>query len=269
MKDRLIVDAQWLSGHLKDPGVVVADVRQPFFHAQSHIPGAINVPLMLLSGRTVGPPAAQPLAETLGSLGVGRDSHVVAYDDGASPAAAQFIWILRYHGHAAASMLDGGITNWAHEGLPTESGTVQRPAVTYEIGERDETLLADIQLVRESIGAPDAVIVDTRTAGEYLGQQFTARRNGHIPTAINIDWSNNLTATDGEIMRLQSDESLRRLYETAGVTPDKKVIVHCQTGSRSAETLVVLKHLGYPLVANYAGGWQEWGNREDTPVEEA
>ena len=69
--------------------------------------------------------------------------------------------------------------------------------------------------------------------------------------------------------RLRSDDELRDLYQTSGVTPDKDVILHCETGNRASETFLVLKKLGYPRVALYTAGWQEWGNRDDTPVEEA
>jgi thiosulfate/3-mercaptopyruvate sulfurtransferase len=58
------------------------------------------------------------------------------------------------------------------------------------------------------------------------------------------------------------------MYAAAGVTPDKEIIAHCQLGIRSAHTWFVLKHvLGYPDVRNYDGSWQEWGTREDLPVE--
>ena len=119
-------------------------------------------------------------------------------------------------------------------------------------------------------GVPyDAVILDVRTPSEYLGLRRTAGRNGHVPGAVNIDWQDNLSAGNDDIPRLLDDRELHLMYESAGVTPDKLVLVHCQTGVRSSETFMVLKELGYPRVANYVAGWQEWGNRTDTPVESA
>jgi thiosulfate/3-mercaptopyruvate sulfurtransferase len=260
------VNATWLSKHLEDPDVVLVDVRPPFFFGQAHLPGAVNLPASILVTPSGNPPAAAPLAAKLGELGVSRESHVVAYDDGASYAAAQVYWMLKYYRHAAASVLDGGITAWRHDGYDWEYDAVAPVPTVYEIGERDASVLAEVDEVLQSLSDPNSIIVDVRSPAEYLGLQPTAPRNGHMPGAVNIDWSNNFVRDDNGIVRLRPDDELRGLYTTSGVTPDKRVIVMCSSGGRSSETFMVLRKLGFEDVANYAGGWQEWNSRADTPV---
>lgn len=267
METHIVVDTSWLAEHVGDADIVPVDVRPPQFFAQGHIPGAVNLPIFSLSNSASGPPAPGQVAQRLAAAGVARETHVVAYDDGESPDAAQLFWLLSYVRHPRASVLDGGITKWAHEGRDWEYADRPRAPVDYRVGQPDLSVLARVGDVRSAIEAPDAVIVDVRSPAEYLGLQWTARRNGHIPGAINIDWHGNIARGTDEVASLLSEEDLRRLYETASVTPDKRIVVYCQTGSRASETFMVLKELGYPNVASYVPGWQEWGNRQDTPVE--
>jgi thiosulfate/3-mercaptopyruvate sulfurtransferase len=129
-------------------------------------------------------------------------------------------------------------------------------------------LLARTEDIMDSFDDPDVVILDTRSAEEFAGFRATAARNGHIPCAVNVDWTANLAYGDDGAIRLKSAAELRELYDRAGATSDKRVIVHCQSGTRATHTFVALKELGYERVSHYAAGWSEWGNRLDTPVEE-
>jgi len=97
------------------------------------------------------------------------------------------------------------------------------------------------------------------------GSSVLAARGGHIPGAVNMDWV--LAMDKARDLRLRSPEELRRMLERRGVTPDKEVIVYCQTHHRSSHTYVMLKSLGYPRIRGYPGAWSAWGNRRDTPVE--
>lgn len=110
---------------------------------------------------------------------------------------------------------------------------------------------------------PAVVILDARSPAEYAGKDVRAKRGGHIPGAVNIEWSQALRP-DGTFKPL---EELRALYGANGVTPDKTVIAYCQTHHRSAHSYFVLRLLGYPRVVGYDRSWSEWGNREGLPVE--
>lgn len=262
-----MVEPRWLSERLQDATVVPVDVRPPHFYAQGHVPGAVNLPGFFLSAPTGGPPAPQDIARRLGALGIGRDTHVVAYDDGASSVAARLLWVLHYLRHRRVSILNGGVTRWRHNGYDWEYQAVSPAAVTYRVGSPDEMVIVSKEQVAAAIGDPDTIIIDTRSPGEYLGHQRSAEKDGHVPTAVNVDWTNNLQRDEHSVTLMQTEEALRTLYWAASVTPDKKVIVYCQSGGRSSQTYATLMHLGYEHVANYAYGWQEWGNDPGAPVE--
>lgn len=261
--DEIIVEPTWIDEHAAD-GIALVDTRPEPFYQQAHLPGAVNLPTYIIPGF---PPDPEAAARLLGSLGITRATPVVAYDDGASTNAAVLYWVLRYLGHPQIVVLNGGITRWRHDGRDWEYAPTPVNPVEYEVGEVNREALAGLDDVQAALGEPDTVILDVRAPSEYLGLQGSASRNGHIPGAVNIDWTNNLTRTHGGVAVLKSPDELRALYETAGITPDKEIIVHCQAGGRSSETYLVLTALGYPHVRNYVAGWQEWGNDAGTAVE--
>ena len=105
------------------------------------------------------------------------------------------------------------------------------------------------------------VVVDARSAPEYRGEDVRAKRGGHMPGAVNIEWKANFND-----LTLKSADELSEMYASAGVTKDKEVIAHCHTGQRSSVTYLALRMLGYPKVGNYAGSWMEWGNDPNTQI---
>lgn len=262
----IIVDPQWVEEHLSE-GIVPVDARPEPFYRQAHLPGAVNLPVYVLAGTEGLPPRVEELASQLGQRGIDRTAHVLVYDDGASPNAATVLWALQYIGHQRVSLMDGGITRWRHEGRDWEYESVAPVPVEYQGAVVDPSVLARREDVMAALEAPDTVILDVRRPAEYLGLTVAAHRNGHVPGALNLDWTNNLQRAQSGVAELKPRDELRGMYEAAGVTPDREIIVHCQAGGRAAETYVVLKALGYPKVRNYTAGWQEWGNAADTPIE--
>jgi thiosulfate/3-mercaptopyruvate sulfurtransferase len=271
----VLVDTDWLAEHLADPGVVVAEVDEsPELYEEGHIPGAVKLhwqddlqdPVERdLVGR-------EELERLLGSRGVGNDTTVVLYGDKNNWFAAYAYWYLKVYGHRDIRILDGGRQKWIDEGRELTTEVPSPAPAEYHASERDESIRAYRDQVREWIGSGGRALVDVRSPGEYAGdlvappgyEQEGAQRAGHIPTAASIPWAT-AVADDGTF---RSAEELRELYAGKDVTPDKEVTAYCRIGERSAHTWFVLRELlGYENVRNYDGSWTEWGNLVDVPIE--
>ncbi|MDY7699672.1 thiosulfate sulfurtransferase, partial [Pseudomonas aeruginosa] len=119
------------------------------------------------------------------------------------------------------------------------------------------------EYLQSRLGAADLAVWDARNPSEYAGTKVLAAKAGHVPGAINFEWTAGMDPA--RALRIRAD--IAEVLEDLGITPDKEVITHCQTHHRSGFTYLVAKALGYPRVKGYAGSWSEWGNHPDTPVE--
>jgi thiosulfate/3-mercaptopyruvate sulfurtransferase len=159
-------------------------------------------------------------------------------------------------------VLDGGYQAWVHAGLPVTREAV-KPRATDWRGGRDAEKIASWRDVQDRLNKADTVLLDTRSDGEYYGTTQRAARAGAIPGAVHIEWTRNLDE-DGAF---KPADELRRMYESAGATPDREVVTYCQGGYRAAHAYLALRLLGYPRVRNYVASWKEWGDRLDLPIE--
>jgi thiosulfate/3-mercaptopyruvate sulfurtransferase len=264
----LLVEPQELYAHLGDPSLLVVDLSGPSVQPIGHIPAAVPLDYgaLLASRWPIGGllPDSGHLSRVLSSIGLTPQMHVVAYDEEGGGKAGRFLWTLDVLGHKRFSLLNGGIHAWADEGYPLERGLVRCSHSRYE-AICTEHGYADKAYIVRNLSNPDVVLLDTRTAEEFHGLVRYAARGGHIPGAVNMDWMLAMDRTRN--LRLKSEQELRTLLGKRGVTPEREVIVYCQTHHRSSHTYVVLKVLGFPKVRGYAGAWSEWGNLPDTPIE--
>ena len=266
------VDGAWLQEHLDDPQVrvVEASIAKETYD-RAHIPGALWVDFhadLLTNGDDTSGMNLTPdqYAGLMSRLGVMPGTTVVWYGDRHSSYAIRAFWMLDYYRHPGGNhVLEGGRERWLAEHRPvTADGFAVTPASYPSPKEHTRENQASWEDVLAATKAADAVVLDVRSADEYSGAAVRAKRGGHIPSAVHIEWTD---ATAGDNV-LKSESALRAMYEAEGVTPDKEIIAHCQLGIRAAHTWFVLKHvLGYPRVKNYDGSWQEWGNRDDLPIE--
>jgi thiosulfate/3-mercaptopyruvate sulfurtransferase len=245
---------------------LILDLRPPDAYAAGHIPGAIHVDLWGVSLIDTDPAPLRAfmwmIEHVLAIHGVTAQTPVVVYDEQSGVRAARAFWFLEHFGHPSVRLLDGGFAAWTAAGHEITRDARAADASDWT-GTRQPDTIATWRDVRAALGRPDAVILDTRSDGEYCGTTVRAKRGGAIPGAVHIEWTRNLTG-DG---RFKPSAELRRMYEDAGVTTDREVITYCQGGYRAAHSYLALRLLGYPRVRNYVGSWKEWGDREDLPIE--
>lgn len=265
----LLVAPEALAEHLREPGILVVYVGPAERFASAHVPGAVQLEYRALL-RQEPPmggllPDTETLSRVLGGVGITPQTHVVAYDDEGNGRAARLLWTLDALGHFEYSLLDGGLAAWRAADQPLETGSNPPVPADYPAELANPEALADREYVQARLGDANTVILDARSAAEFRGEDVRAARGGHIPGAVNVEWTRQFDR-EGDF-RLLPPESLRELFRAAGVTPDKEVIAHCQTHHRSALTYFVLRYLGYPRVRGYPGSWSEWGNDPNLPVE--
>lgn len=240
-----------------------------------HIPNAINLwrpdfrsrVQSDISGLTC---SKSELEDLLSAIGVDSSSSIIVYDNKGSVDAFRFTWVLDLYGFHNHKVINGGLTSWKRSGLPTTTESFTSPGhQEFKIhSSLDSTLIAHLSDVRSAINDPNTILVDTRESYEYLGQPFIdknevskykkgAYASGAIPTAIHLNWSTLSDLADDH--RIKCKKDLKYDLLKMGITPDKNIIVYCQSGSRSSHTAFVLRHiLGYPNVQNYDGSWIEW-----------
>ena len=273
-----LVNTETLSRHHDDPRWVVMDCRFVLTdpdagqraYAAGHIPGAryahldndLCSPVTPASGRH---PLPYPhvLAEKLGRWGIDKSSQVVVYDDTFGAMAARLWWLLRWLGHEAVALLDGGFPKWQREGrpvtqkLPMIQATQFHPTI-------NNAMWVDADYVEQMHARKDGVLIDARADVRFRGDvEPLDKVAGHIPGAINIPYEDNLDFS-GEFM---SDEALRELYLAAmnHVAPDQ-VVQMCGSGVTACHNILAMEHAGLAGSKLYAGSWSEWITDARHPV---
>jgi thiosulfate/3-mercaptopyruvate sulfurtransferase len=262
----LLVTPADLLARLEGAAPLILDLRPAEAFAAGHIPGAVHLDLWGVSLIDTDPAPLRAflwmIEHLLDLRGVDPARPVVVYEDDSGMRAARVFWFLEYFGHPDVRVLDGGFKAWTRAGLPVTAETTAPPKGEWR-GRADPSRLATWRDVQERLGRADAVILDTRSDDEYYARVARAARGGAIPGAAHVEWKRNLDAAGA----FRPAAELKKMYEDAGVTPDREVVTYCQGGYRAAHAYLALRLLGYPRVRNYLGSWKEWGDRTDLPIE--
>jgi thiosulfate/3-mercaptopyruvate sulfurtransferase len=273
-----IITASELLPHLDDPAWAIADCRFDLAapgrgqedYLRAHIPGAIYAHLERdLSGAPTGSNGRHPLpppgilAGVFSRWGIGPGVQVAAYDADSGSMAARLWWCLRYLGHDAIAVLDGGFAAWREIGGPLREGEERRRARAFEPKVHAEKLVTagDVLAV---LGAGSALLIDSRAPERYRGDEEPLDPvAGHIPTARNRPWQENV-APEG---KMRPPDALRREFELLlGGRPPGEAIFYCGSGVTASHNLLAMDYAGLRGARLYAGSWSEWCSDLARPV---
>ena len=262
----LIVEPEQLAAQLEREDLLIVDLSSPQNYASGHIPGAVHLPFQALMAGIPPAPGKLPdqarLAEIFRALGLRPEHHVVALDDEGGGWAGRFLWTLEVIGHRNYSYLNGGLHAWRGEGLPlsTEPAVPTPSDIDITI---DPNAMMEAEQIQQQLGDPEFRVWDARSPQEYSGEKVLALKGGHIPGAINCEWTQLMDPSRN--LRIRTDA--RELLAQLGLDNSHRIVTHCQSHHRSGFTWLVGKSLGFNIRA-YPGSWSEWGNLPDTPVEQ-
>lgn len=273
-----IISCRELFNNLDDVNLVIVDCRFDLAapdwgfeeYEQLHVPRAVYAHLDSdFSGRKTPQTGRHPLPEpggfhrAMSRLGISNDTQVIVYDATSGSYAARLWFMLKYYGHSAVAVLDGGFPVWYKDGFPIESGINTNPAGNFS-GSPHPGMIVTTTEMENIYTKPDWLVIDARSAERYHGEQEVIDPiAGHIPNAVNrfhglnVD-SNGLFHSSQELKNEFSDL-------TKGYDPEKTV-VYCGSGVTSCHHLVAMSHAGLPLPKLYVGSWSEWIRDPKHPI---
>ncbi len=273
---KTIISTSELEARLGDPTWVVVDTRSKqsaehhgeTAYTRSHIPGAVyaNLDRDLAAPHVPGFTGRHPLptvedfSQTLSRLGVDSSKQVVVYDDMGGAYAARMWWMLRWLGHKAVAVLDGGWDKWVSGGLATDS-TIPDPEPKVFVARANPKMIADEGDVERARHDQSVTLLDARSADRYRGENETLDPvAGHIPTAVSLPYSENLNA-DGTFKPV---DVLKRRFEA---TLSNDSICYCGSGVTAAHNILAMVLVGLPEPAMYVGSWSHWITDRSRPTE--
>jgi thiosulfate/3-mercaptopyruvate sulfurtransferase len=280
---KTIITVDQLKARVNDPNLLIIDARRGDEYAEGHIPGAINIPGANWRSPQTKPAEGKGLGQyiwrnergevdvtryekLLSDHGIRREHQIVVYGnhggkaDGSTPAS-----ILLWLGHPSVQFLDGvGTDRWKEAGLTLSTEPRKLEPSAYK-AQATTNHLWSLDTVLGNLKNDQVVFLDVRSEAEYTGANTNDnKRGGHIPGARNLNY---LALLDRVNQTTLSPEKVKAKLAKLGVTPDKTVVLYCQTATRTSLAELVLRDLGYANVKVYDASWQEYGNRDDTPIE--
>lgn len=257
------------------------DLTQPSLgkeqYLAAHIPGAVYVHLdhaLSAKGDSAGTgaasggrhplPSREAFADWLGQVGMHNQMQAVVYDRQSANYCGRLWWMLKWVGHEAVALLDGGLQEWQAHGGATEAGcTAPKPQQKFALGPALRTL-ADTKDVASALTAPTQTLIDARSAPRFRGEvEPLDPVAGHIPGALNRPFATNFSP-DG---RFKAADVLRAEFAALlGARDPATVVHHCGSGVSALPNLIAMEVAGLGPTSLYAGSWSEWCSDPNRPV---
>jgi len=279
MAFRTLISTAALASRIDDPAFAIVDCRAKLDdlewgareYAAAHIPGAVHADLTNdLSGPKTGTNGRHPLpdphalAEAFSRLGIASGVQVVAYDQDNGMFASRLWWLLRWLGHDAVAVLDGGFKTWTAEGRPVQSGATIRTPRAFE-GAPHTEMTVDVQTVASRLGSGGPLLIDARAPERYRGETEPIDKvGGHIPGAKNHFFQRNL---DEQGLFRPPEELREKIGASVGDVPGNQIVCYCGSGVTACHNLLAFEHAGVKGAKLYAGSWSEWSSDPNRPVE--
>jgi len=261
-----MIPAKEFAAELKtNKSMVIIDVQASDVYAKQHIMGAINIPHKNLY--KPGPIEGQfkdveELAAIFGKSGVSNTSKIIVYDDGSQKYNSRVLWVLTYLGATDVSLLHKDMAQMEAARIPMTATPSTLKTTTF-IPAVNADMNIDMASVKALNANPNALLLDVREPDEFKGIDKDKKSQGHLPGAVYLYYKDMLTATGA----YKTKEEIIVIAAKAGATPEKEIVVYCQTGIKAAVTYFALKEIaGFPNVKLYAGAYAEWASVAENPI---
>ncbi len=262
---KLLIEPLELKKAIDTSSVLVIDVRPAADYKAGHVPDAVWLDVeqwTQLSRRPAALTDAKLWAEQLGRLGIDQRMPVIVVDATVTPNAARVWWLLRYVGHPDVRLLNGGVAAWRAGGGTLGNDDVPIVKTKFEPKFQPQ-MLADAELVKKLIGQRDACLVDSRSAGEFTGEQVQGSRGGRVPGAKHVEWKEFLDPAG----RFKPADDIAKLLAARQIAAEQTAVTYCQSGGRASLDAFALELMGFKNVKNYYRSWAEWSADAKWPIE--
>jgi thiosulfate/3-mercaptopyruvate sulfurtransferase len=237
----------------------------------SHLPPAYFISIdNTLSGKMIGKNGRHPLpdrselVQAMRLLGADDDTQIVAYDNAGGMYAARLWWLMRWLGHSAVAVLDGGINAWQAAGLPCTDKTPAAPQKGTFSARPPLVSTVNYADVKANLSTKRQLLIDARGADRYRGENETLDPiGGHIPGAVNHVFRLNLN----EAGLFKSPEALHSTFKSLiGNRSGADIVMQCGSGVTACHNLLAFEVAGISGASLYPGSWSEWCTQEGAEI---
>ncbi len=256
-----VISAKEAASFINDDNAIFVSLRKTADFQKVHITGAVNINHTDLYGEMSMLKTPSEIAKVLGLNGISESKKIILYDDGSGRYSGRMYWILSYLGAKDVKIIDGGMKGWRMARKPVTKNPTNIDPTTFK-PMINKSYLATMDDVKKGLNNSSVVLVDVRSPEEYQGTAETKLRPGHIPNAINLNYTNVLN----ERGMIKSSDDLKTLFADNGISKDKTIVVYCQTSVRAGIVFTALKGLGYSNIKVYDGAYLEWQSLNSNEV---